>query len=304
MKFYKIVGDVKTPEAEKIIEKCQTVLSEAFTEISGGSAIKLGSKFGGDPLIMQLVVPMNHYCDMSGYNYLSFKKPIGKIQRKLDLAVPISKEDKELLEEEVAFKKKHRYILETAATNGKEYFWAPHFVVSKSKVGVRLLIYHEGMHSALMHPNRRGHRNPDLWNKAIDYKANHNAMCDIRAKTGADPKVLFKELGDYITIEEYASFIRDPYNPPEKMKKISPRYQIERMLEKDYIEKDDEPPFLLFADPVIPKDLEQPEAIYNYLLKQAPKCNECGKTKYKVPEDIKEKKLKIKHIRESNAKNS
>lgn len=304
MKFSKIIGKIDSDEKKQLVDKCQSYLSEVFAELSTGWDINLfGSKIGGDPLLMQLVAPMPHYCDLSGFDYIPIKKACKKIEKKIELYLPLTKEDEENLVKKQEYNRQFPQIIETAATDGKVFYWAPQFVLARSKLGVRLLIGHEGMHAALLHPNRRGHRIPSLWNIAIDFKANFNVIDDLRARRFRYPEGLFRELADFISIDEYAAFIRDPYNPPAKMLPFSPRFIIERSLRSDYLESSYEEPTILFAEPNLKDELRQPEAIYDYLLKQVPKCEDCGNLFcYKVPEDVKEMKLKLKKIQEQNAK--
>lgn len=304
MKYTRIIGEVDSKEKEKLVIDSQNYLSEVFAELSTGWDTNLfGSTMGGDPLLMQLVAPMPHYCDLTGYNFIPLKKSYDKITRKRDLFLPLSEEDEETLLKIKEYKTKYRQIIDTAATDGKVFYWAPHFVLSKSKIGVRLLIGHEGTHAALLHPSRRGHRIPSLWNIAIDFKSNFNLFEDLRARKFKKPEETFKELADFVSLEDYAAFVRDPYNPPDKMIPFSPRAAIERMLSPSYVETDYEEPVLLYAEPDLRKEFRQPEVIYDYLMNQVPRCNECGKMFcYKVPEDVLEMKRILKKIQDHNAK--
>lgn len=304
MKFSKIIGEVDTKEKEQLVENCQNRLSEIFSELSIGWDQKLlGSQMGGDPLLMQLVAPMTHYCDLSGFNYLPIKLAYKKIAKKLELNLPLSEEDEEVVIKRNEYKKKYPQIIDTAGTNGKVFYWAPQFVLSRSKIGIRLLVGHEGMHAGLFHPKRRGTRIPSLWNIAIDFKSNYNLLEDLRIRGFRRPEETFKELADFVNLEDYAAFVRDPYNPPEKMKPFSPRTSLERILEPNYLTTDYNDPIVLYAEPNLRKELRQPEAIYDYLLKQAPVCKKCGNMYcYKLPEDVQEMKRKLEKIQEQNAK--
>jgi hypothetical protein len=304
VKFSRIIGEVDTKEKEEVVYKCQDYLSEVFTELSTGWDITLfGSRIGGDPLLMQLVAPMPHYCDLTGLNFAPLKKAYNKIDRKNDLNLPLSEEDVETLIRVKEYKQKHPQIIDTAATDGRVFYWAPQFVLSKSKIGVRCLVGHEGNHAALLHPNRRGHRIPSLWNISIDFKANFNVIDDLRSRKFKKPELLFKELADYVTLEEYAAFVRDPYNPPDKMLPFSPRFALQKMLEPNYVEVGYEDPTVLYAEPHLRDEMRQPEVIYDYLMRQVPRCEECGNLFcYKVPDDVRELKKKVRKIQEQNAK--
>ncbi len=304
MKFSGIIGEVDTKEKEQLVTRCQGYLSEVFSELSTGWSMNLfGSRMGGDPLLMQLVAPMPHYCDLSGYNFIPLKSAYDKIDRKTDLNLPLTEEDLEVVVRVKEYRQKHPQIIDTAATDGKRFYWAPHFVLSKSKVGVRCLVGHEGMHAALLHPNRRGHRIPSLWNISIDFKANFNVIEDLRARKFRKPEETFKQLADFVTLEDYAAFVRDPYNPPEKMIPFSPRFAIERMLSPDYVESNYVEPTVLYAEPNLSSEMRQPEVIYEYLMRQTSNCKQCGKPFcYKVPDDVREMKRKLKKIQDENAK--
>jgi hypothetical protein len=304
VKFTKIIGEIDSKEKEHLVNRCQGYLSEVFAELSTGWNMNLlGSKVGGDPLLMQLVAPMPHYCDITGIDLIPLRKAFDRTDRKDDLNLPLNEEDLASIIRYREYKKKYPQIVETAATDGKVFYWAPQFVTAKSKLGVRCLVGHEGMHAALLHPNRRGHRIPSLWNISIDFKANFNTIDDLRQRGFKRPEVLFKELADYVTLEDYAQFVRDPYNPPEKMLPFSPRSAIQRMLAPDYVDSNYVEPTVLYAEPNLHKDMSQPEVIYDHLMRQVPRCDECGKLFcYKVPEDVQEMKRKLKKIQEHNAK--
>ncbi len=63
-------------------------------------------------------------------------------------------------------------ILPTAGTDGKNIFFNPDFVRSLSDSQVIGLLLHEVLHAALLHPSRRGQREPMLWNIAADIVVN------------------------------------------------------------------------------------------------------------------------------------
>ena len=304
MKLSKIIGSTNSNNETKLISDSQGYLSQIFTELAAGWETNIfGSKIGGDPLLLQLVAAMPHYCDLTGYNYLPIKKAYSRASKKLELNEALSDEAEKAILANREYNIKYPDIIDTAATDGNVFYWAPHYVLSKSKFGIRLLIGHEGTHAELLHPNKRGSRIPGLWNISIDFKSNYNVISDLRARKFRNPEQLFKELSDFVSLEDYASFIRDPYNPPQKMIPFSPKYSLEMMLNPNYVDLDDELPTILFAEPNLKEDMLRPEAIYNYLLEQVPKCDECGRLFcYKVPEEIKKIKKQIKEIQDHNAK--
>lgn len=69
----------------------------------------------------------------------------------------------------------HFYVTETlptAATDGKDIFINPEFARSLSSSELDGLVLHEVLHAALLHPTRRGQREPMLWNIAADIVVN------------------------------------------------------------------------------------------------------------------------------------
>lgn len=65
----------------------------------------------------------------------------------------------------------------TMATDGFNIFINPHFVEKITEEEVIGVIAHEVMHCILGHADRRGDRDPELWNIAIDYATNL-ILCD------------------------------------------------------------------------------------------------------------------------------
>ena len=60
----------------------------------------------------------------------------------------------------------------TLRTNGPELQYNPEFMVSLSQAEQAGVVAHEVLHCALLHPYRRGHREPEQWNEACDYVVN------------------------------------------------------------------------------------------------------------------------------------
>ena len=193
----------------------------------------------------------------------------------------------------------------TAGTDGKRYYWNPKFVLKQSKIGLRIICAHEACHALYMHPQRRGSRNPKLWNIAVDYIVNSAVMADFRARK-FDPKEMFsKHLGKYITLESYANSIKNPFAPQSGFediknvaKKLSephidlPAANIDRELtvaEQKELERREKTVKSYYADPDLPEEMRRPENIYDYLYKLLPKCGTCGSLGiYKLPGQSKE----------------
>jgi len=60
----------------------------------------------------------------------------------------------------------------TMATNGRELFYNPEYVLNQSAEYLRFDCAHEALHPALGHHVRRGDRDFELWNEATDYQIN------------------------------------------------------------------------------------------------------------------------------------
>lgn len=78
--------------------------------------------------------------------------------------------------------------LPTAATDGRTVFLNPDFFATLSPPEAQGVLLHEVLHAALLHPLRRGTREPELWNLAADMVVNGmiDAECpDFRLPEGA-----------------------------------------------------------------------------------------------------------------------
>lgn len=187
----------------------------------------------------------------------------------------------------------------TAATDGKRYYWNPKFVIKQSKIGLRLICAHEAFHAIYMHPQRRGARHPKLWNIAVDYIVNGSAMDDLKARK-QNPETVFKNnLGNYITLDQYAEFIKNPFASVKGLEDFKPDLNSksssvelpapddDRELtaeEKKELEAREKKVLYFYADPNLGDDMKSPERIYDYLYSLLPKCPKCGSVgKYKSP---------------------
>lgn len=184
----------------------------------------------------------------------------------------------------------------TAATDGKRFYWNPKFILKQSKIGLRIICAHEAWHAIYMHPQRRGSRNPKLWNIAVDYIVNGTVMDDFKARK-MDPKEMFtKHLGKYMTLPQYIEKIKDPFggsagvkgpddivlNPEDllapKVELPAPNEDRELTAEEaKELERREKVSKYFYADPDIEQDMRRPERIYDLLYSLLPKCPECGR---------------------------
>lgn len=186
----------------------------------------------------------------------------------------------------------------TAATDGKRYYWSPKFVIKTSRIGLRLICSHEAWHALYMHPQRRGSRLPKLWNIAVDYIVNNTAMEDLKARR-LDPQTVFtKNLGRYMTLDQYSQLLKDPFKPIPGFEDINPMTDAnssdeklplpneDRELtseEKKTLERKEKGVKFFFADPDLSEDMKSPEKIYDMLYALLPKCPKCGRIGYYKP---------------------
>jgi len=181
----------------------------------------------------------------------------------------------------------------TAATNSKSYFWNPKFVLKQSKIGLRIICAHEAFHALYMHPQRRGSRNPKLWNIAVDYIVNGTVMDDFKARKKDPAEMFSKHLGKYMTLKQYAEMLKNPFAPPKGFEDVNanpsetadptitlPAPDEDRELttkEIEELEKREKLVKFYYADPDIEADMRRPEKIYDLLLALLPKCEKCGR---------------------------
>jgi len=272
MKFDQILGKCD----KNLIREAEERLTSTFTELALPYDSRIaGSRLGGDVFIHQMVSPYQQICDARA---IEFDTEVERIKAE-------NKDNQQELIDALKIRL-GKNLLRTAGTDGIKYYWAPQFVVKKSKIGLRLLVGHEVWHAVFSHPTRRGTRKIIPWNTATDFKINFNLMEDLRARGFYYPDEVFsKELGDFILLDEYSQFLRDPFNPPAKMALFNPIVRIKQILNPN-IEYDNVS--LYFAEPKLPANLRQPEAIYDYLIAQIPKCKCCGRVgHYKKPFEYK-----------------
>ncbi len=187
----------------------------------------------------------------------------------------------------------------TAGTDGRRYYWNPIFVDKLTNIGLRIVCAHEAWHAIYMHPQRRGGRIPKLWNYCVDYIVNNIVMEDLTHRKKNAKETFIAHLGNYITVEEYADTLRNPFAPPkpgsqqfidEKNAATSsklPDLEQEGPLteeEMKEMEKAQGKSIRYFADPDLAKEMRKPEKLYDYFYSLLPKCPDCGKVgMYKIP---------------------
>lgn len=92
----------------------------------------------------------------------------------------------------------------TACTDGRTIRYNPNFFYTKTTEEYCYILMHEVLHALLMHPLRRGDRDPELWNVACDLTVNH--MLD-RLKWDLHPEVLgIARPDDALTAPEYSIY--------------------------------------------------------------------------------------------------
>lgn len=194
----------------------------------------------------------------------------------------------------------------TAATDGKRYYWNPKFVLKQSKIGLRIVCSHEAWHAIYMHPQRRGSRLPKLWNIAVDYIVNGTVMDDFKARKMNATEMFTKHLGKFMTLEQYAEFLKNPFQTVKGFEDINPHPEDpntpsielpqadeDRELtaeEQKELENREKKVKFYYADPDLTDEMKRPEAIYDYLYSLLPKCPKCGSVgMYKPPNSKKNK---------------
>lgn len=292
MKFTRVIGSCDP----KIVQAAEDKLSSVMTELSLGYDNKsLGTGLGGCPLTFQLVWPLPHYCDALSVQLDDMKKK-EKDQEERIAKGEIIPDDEKIPDEAKEYRRQMKgKVLRTAATDGKRFYWSPTFVNKISKLGLRIVVHHEAWHAIFMHPQRRGSRHPQLFNIAVDYIVNGSILTDLKNRDIKDPAVMFaKELGEYITLEEYAAFLRDPFNPPPRLAHLNPTEGLRKMADPAYKDPYSDRAPMYYADHQLSDDMKRPENVYDYLMAQIPKCPVCGRLgKYKKPEEYKALQKKI-----------
>jgi predicted metal-dependent peptidase len=300
VKFDKVVGYQSTPETDKVVAECQDRLSSAFSELSVGYDNKsFGSKLGGDVFFLSIIVPHKHICDLSSFQLKDLETKQKKLLERVKAVIAKGKDDPDLAIElsviAAAIERCERAGIFTAATNGSTFFWAPEFLNKLSKVGLRLLICHEGVHTYFSHSARKGNRNYKLFNIALDFKVNNFLMKDLVSRGIREPSKLFKEhLGDFINLTEYTAILKNPFAPPERLDYMSPIHSMRKAIDPKYIDPGEKKQGMYYAEEKIPVELIIPEKIYDHLYAVIPKCDVCERVGvYEKPAEYKKLETKL-----------
>lgn len=100
--------------------------------------------------------------------------------------------------------------IDTAATDGKSFFWNPEFLASLDVNAVQTVMSHESFHVLFYHcdPSRAAGKEPRKWNIAVDYVVNGVIEHD-HVKSGRDQKFKLWEgpLGNPITFQDYLAWV-------------------------------------------------------------------------------------------------
>lgn len=111
----------------------------------------------------------------------------------------------------------------TAATNGKEYFWAPDFLNSLSIDELKIVFMHESYHIIMQHcnPLRTFGKNKTIWNLAIDYVVNSSIEYDYRIQQSNLGKQDFiKKCDDAYTTKTEHPIWHGNFGAPYQLKEL------------------------------------------------------------------------------------
>ena len=180
--------------------------------------------------------------------------------------------------------------IKTAATDGKRYYWNPKFIIKNHPIGLRIVCGHEAWHAIYTHPQRRGSRNPKLWNIAVDYIVNGTIMDDFKTRKMNPGETFSKYLGRFMTLEQYATMLKNPKAKIKGFEDISPDDEAttiklphpseDRELtvqEQKELERQEKKVKFYYSDPDLTDEMKRPEKIYDFLYSLLPKCPKCGR---------------------------
>lgn len=109
----------------------------------------------------------------------------------------------------------HLKEFNTAATNGKVFYWNPDFVNRLDPKDIAVVMEHESMHVVLKHVERSIGKHPRVWNIAIDYVVNAHMEHDhkLMKRTGSPWRV--PVFGPNITLEKFLRFLEGKADLPK-----------------------------------------------------------------------------------------
>lgn len=193
----------------------------------------------------------------------------------------------------------------TACTDGRRFYWNPHYLLKKSPAGLRILLAHEALHAHFMHPSRVGKRHKKLWNFVVDWMVHDFILEDFKFKKVSPSAGDFfeKHMGPYITVNKYIDYITNPTKSQTegldlvrlwKQEKDRqdldipdmPAFDEDKELtpeQREAILKKAEKIRYLFADPEIPKELKRAEKLYEYIWQKMPRCPKCERVGFWYP---------------------
>lgn len=96
--------------------------------------------------------------------------------------------------------------IDTAATDGKKYYWNPKFLNKLSRDEVPVVMQHEGHHVIFYHPSRMIEAEPRVRNIAMDYVVNSCIETD-HIKTSRKGKLWGGNLGNPFLLKDLLTFI-------------------------------------------------------------------------------------------------
>lgn len=203
MEFSKIITNVDLDKST--IKECTRRLTNVFLDLSSGK--HTGTGLGPDAFLFNLTYPAEHV--LSYY-------VVGKTEE----GAPV-------------------YSIPTAATTGKRIFWNPDFILKYDLFALRNTLMHEGLHVNYDHCERRGIRNPVLWNVCVDYAVEHINMDDIKIRGFNPGEMINKHCGQFCTLKQLEEMI--------VIKKIN--------MEGSW----------WYSDPDLPVEFRTPERLYKHL---------------------------------------
>jgi predicted metal-dependent peptidase len=114
---------------------------------------------------------------------------------------------------------------DTAATDGRNFYYNEKFIGSLSKDEMLFLFGHEVLHNVFEHHYRRGYRNPTLWNVAADFVIN---LILVESKIGKPPSlkkggVLLDEKYKNLTTEEVYDILLEKNMSSEELNSLISR---------------------------------------------------------------------------------
>jgi predicted metal-dependent peptidase len=99
-------------------------------------------------------------------------------------------------------------VIPTAATDGRDVFYNPHFMAALSDEHFDGVLLHEVLHAALLHVTRRSHRDPRRWNIAADIVV--NGLLIAQGYSLPEGHVRNPELERFAVEEVYALLPQEP----------------------------------------------------------------------------------------------